>query len=177
MVLLQILRITIKLKFCKKVNVNKIIFGLLLVLSLIFCQKTFCQRINYLEIQSKVNTLTCITFSPENVNSTLRKLYTLKNSTINRGFAEYCLDFGVALQFYGIINQSKMATLISNKYLYKCIHNSSTLKGVAYEYIAVNFYTINDCEKAKESIRLHKKYTLKEYWNNDLIEMVNERCK
>ena len=149
-----------------------------LFLSLLFSIRTFCQKgINYLEMKPDVNTLSCCRFSTDILNATLYKLYNLRNSKIEKGYAEYCYDCGTSLSFYGIIYRNNIALLISNEYLYRCIKNTSKLKGDAYEFLALNYNFLKDCEKAKESIKLNMKYQPKEYWNNDLIDIVNERCK
>ena len=150
-------------------------------ISILFCLVLFVQMtiaqdsIVYSEIRKETVEWSCTKFDKNSVNLTLKNLLAVDTLKITKGLWNYYYDLGMTYYMKaGLYEQNEWHYLAISSFK-KCIPIDKK-SGDAYHNIAFCYYFTGDIKNAKIFLKLYKKYTKKEYWDNDFIERVeNEK--
>ncbi len=134
------------------------------------------QDIDYLEIRSEVNLLSCGSTSEENLIQTKKNLLRLDSARIESNIEEYYYDLAMCYSKFDLltdeINQSDSSLMYKFRAFSHKPDHSPTLWSLAFHYLVVD----NNCEKGRYYLNQYKKHTPNQYWDYDQIDSITKYC-
>jgi len=130
-------------------------------------------KINYLSIRDSQKIFTCSKNDLESVNLSIKNLLALDTSHITKGLPDYFYDLGMAYYIKSEMHGESEFSKSSINAFERCIEKDKK-KGNAYHNLSLIYHFHQAYPKAKEYLKLYKKYTPKKYWDTEFIDMVNK---
>ncbi len=138
-------------------------------------QETNAQKIDYLDIQDSLTTLTCGKQDKDLVNRTALKLEAFDTNVLSKNIQQYYYDLGFAYYVqYGFTNDTNLLRKSIKTYEKALYHNPKY--SAALWNIALGYYFLNNCPKSLYYLNRHKKATPKKRWMKDQFISIEKKC-